>query len=122
MVIAEGMACPMPGKSKSKVIPAPWPMPSKETLRRLEDFGYDYLYVGQGMYRVWERRAHTHIYLDNAGIDELIQKWERKRERALRKKEKQEKKADGTKGKTTSKRRRRSTGLRRDKSKGKSRG
>ena len=122
MVTKEGAACLMPGKSK--VAPATWPMPEKETLRTLESFGYDYLYVGQGKYRVWVKRAHTHEYMDAAGIDKLIDKSRKKIERAERKlakqKEESQKKSNATKGKATSKRRRRSSRLRRDKSKGKS--
>ena len=116
MVVKEGASCSLPGSSK--VTPAQWPMPTRETLRELESFGYDYQYVGQGKYRVWVKRAYTIMYLTAKDIDTLIEKHHKKTARALRKKEKQEK--DAAKGKTTSKRRRRGSRLRGDKSKGKS--
>jgi hypothetical protein len=103
MVVKEGMVCPMPGS----ITPVTWPPVPRDTLRELESFGYDYLYVGKGHYRVWVKRAHKYEYLDADGINALIDNEKKKAARAQRKQEKQQKK-DATKGKASSKRRRRS--------------
>jgi Tfp pilus assembly ATPase PilU len=103
----EGAVCPIPQ----------YILPPRETLQKLDSFGYDYQYVGQGLYRVRKFKSEIRQYLNTKEITEMVETLTKQRERKI----KREEKANAATTSPTSKRFRLSTGLRRGKSKGKGR-